>query len=230
MKNYSLLIQLIGIAEQIENEHGQEKEVTLNEFADYLKNKIDTNLPKEELPQLSLKPAERSSQVIDIERKKGLENNISRLFLLLVRHARNYAKKAFENTPLQTLEEFSYLAMLYNAPSITKSELITNNFQEKTSGTEVIRRLIKNEMALQFDDKLDKRSKRVSITPKGREMLESIFRDMGSISELLVHDLTTAEREYLLAILQKMDKFHRLSFPVTRQMSIEELKEFKENL
>lgn len=116
--------------------------------------------------------------------------------------------------------------MLYNATSVTKSELINNNFQEKTSGTEIIRRLIAHELALQFDDKLDKRSKRVMITPQGKKLLESIFSNMSSISELLVHNLSADERGYLLAILQKLDTFHRAEFPATKAFRIEDLKDF----
>ncbi len=230
MKNYSLLVQLIGIVEQLENEHGQEKEISLNDFSDYLMSKkAATPFADEGNPKIKLIPEERTSKVISLEKKKGTENNISRLLLLLTRHARNYAKKAFENTPFQTLEEFSYLAMLYNVPSVTKSELINNNFQEKTSGTEVIRRLLANEVATQFDDKLDKRSKRVMITAKGKKLLESVFRNMGYISELLVHNLSTEERSFLLAILQKLDTYHRAEFPNTKALNMEQLKNYVES-
>lgn len=230
MKNYRLLRQLISVTEQLENEYGQEKEISLEEFANYLKSKTDEVSAKKVTPTLNLKHVERTSDVIKLEKKKGVENNISRLLLLLVRHARNYAKKAFENTPLLSLEDFSYLASLYNASSVTKSELIAYNFQEKTSGSEVIRRLISNKLVSQFDDKLDKRSKRVSITPEGKKLLESTFGNMSIISEFLVLNLTPEERSYLLAILQKLDAFHRTSFATTRNLTLDELKHFKENL
>jgi DNA-binding MarR family transcriptional regulator len=227
MKNYELLRQLIDIAEQLENEYHGRKAITLDDFANYLKANTDArNKEKPALP-LNAKPLHRRSEVIELDTKNSIENNISRLLLLLVRHARNYAKKAFENTPLLSLEDFSYLATLYNLPSSTKSQLIAYNFQEKTSGTEVIRRLLSNGLAAQFDDKLDKRSQRVSITPKGKKVLESVFQNMGVVSNLLVASISAEERSYLLTILQKLDSFHRSAFQVTRNMTMEELKEVK---
>lgn len=230
MKNYSLLVKLINVTEQLENEYDQEKEISLNEFAEYLKKKTDAAQAADIVQKINLSPLARTSDVINLDNKKGNENNISRLLLLLVRHARNYAKKAFEQTPLTSLEDFSYLASLYNTPSITKSELIAYNFQEKTSGSEIIRRLIANGLAAQFDDKLDKRSKRVNITPEGKHLLKTVFGKMGLVSEFLVSNLTANERNVLLAILQKLDEFHRNSFSATRNLTVEELTQFKGNL
>ncbi|RZJ87220.1 MAG: MarR family transcriptional regulator, partial [Chryseobacterium sp.] len=140
------------------------------------------------------------------------ENNISRIIVLLNRHVRNYTKKVFDDTPLQTLEEFSYLTMLYNVSSLTKSELINLNFQEKTSGTEVIKRLLAYGLAVQFDDQLDKRSQRVKITDSGKELIDSIAKDISSVSESLVSILPNKERERLLAVLQKLDVYHSTEF------------------
>ncbi|QXV66776.1 winged helix DNA-binding protein [Mucilaginibacter sp. 21P] len=226
-KNYNLLVQLIHLVEELENEHGFEKDLTMQDFQDYL----NRSKPKEvahssQQNQISIKPEQRESDVINLDKKKNVENNISRLLLLINRHARNYAKKAFENTPLQTLEELSYLAMLYNITSITKSELINQNFQEKTSGTEIIRRLLANELAVQFNDGLDKRSKRLKITENGKRLLESMFKKLGLVSELLVHNLATDERDMLLAILQKLDIFHRSEYAEIRNMDIQQLQAF----
>ncbi|QXV63766.1 winged helix DNA-binding protein [Mucilaginibacter sp. 21P] len=226
-KHYNLLVQLIHLVEELENEHGFEKDLTMQDFQDYLnrsKAKEVALVSQQDNP--SIKPEQRESDVINLDKKKNVENNISRLLLLLNRHARNYSKKAFENTPLQTLEELSYLAMLYNITSITKSELINQNFQEKTSGTEVIRRLLANELAVQFNDGLDKRSKRLKITENGKRLLESMFKKLGLVSELLVHNLATDERDMLLAILQKLDIFHRSEYAEIRNMDIQQLQAF----
>lgn len=226
-KHYNLLVHLIRLVDELENEHGYEKELTIHDFQEYL-NRINPKASAQDAHQtkVGIKPEQRESDVINLDKKKNVENNISRLLLLMNRHARNYSKKAFENTPLQTLEELSYLAMLYNITSITKTELINQNFQEKTSGTEIIRRLLANELAVQFNDGLDKRSKRLKITDNGKRLLESMFKKLGLVSELLVHNLSVEEREMLLAILQKLDIFHRNQYSEIRNLDIQQLQIF----
>jgi len=214
MKNYALLIQLINMVEIIENQNGGEKEISLADFSNYIIRQSQVPLSDNQHADsmAALIPGERTSSFIDLEKDKRVENNISRIIVLLNRHVRNYTKKVFDDTPLQTLEEFSYLTMLYNVSSLTKSELINLNFQEKTSGTEVIKRLLAYRLAVQFDDQLDKRSQRVKITDSGKELIDSIAKDISSVSESLVSILPNKERERLLAILQKLDVYHSAEF------------------
>jgi DNA-binding MarR family transcriptional regulator len=52
--------------------------------------------------------------------------------------------------------------------SLSKSELIQKQVMEKTSGTEIINRMIKMGLIESFNDETDKRSVRVKMTPAGR--------------------------------------------------------------
>ena len=56
----------------------------------------------------------------------------------MYRYARNYSKKALEKTPLQTIDEFTYLGVLMQSP-MTKTQLINRHVQEKTTGMAAFR-------------------------------------------------------------------------------------------
>jgi len=137
-----------------------------------------------------------------------LDNNIGRLFVFMSRYAKYYIKKALEGTSLQSGEEFTALAILLTHDHLSKSELISHNLQEKTSGTEVIRRLIAAGLVKQWDDVKDKRSKHIAITNEGKELLYQVFVDMNNVSKMITGKLTIAEKFTLQYLLQKLENFH----------------------
>jgi DNA-binding MarR family transcriptional regulator len=226
MKNYALIKELIGSLQEIENKREEDVLVSLDEFTDYLvaqRAERRANEDKTQIahPQKSIKKPAVSAT----NNQQAVSNEISKLFVLIARFIRTIAKRALESTPLQSVEEFSYLAMLKSMDSTTKSDLINQNYQEKTTGTEVIKRLISYDVISQFDDQSDKRSKRVQITENGSQLLKEIFENMGDVSELIIHHLSAAERESLLTVLRKIETFHRAQQEVLRGMSLDQLKE-----
>ena len=82
------------------------------------------------------------------------------------------------------------------------------NVQEKTSGIQVIDRLINAELAMQWDDPDDKRGKRIAITEKGKQLLLVIFKDMSDVSKIVTGALTKPEKMILLFLLKKLEHYH----------------------
>ena len=109
---------------------------------------------------------------------------------------------------LQTPDEFSFLITLMTYDSLSKSELITKQVMEKTSGTEVIHRLVKRGMIVETADQNDKRSIRVSITKSGREEILRILPLMSKVTEIVVGNLSAEEINTLSYLLKKLDYFH----------------------
>ena len=72
---------------------------------------------------------------------RSINSEISILLVFMYRYARCYIRKALEGGLVQTGDEFSFLITLMTHKSMTKSELITNQVMEKTTGTEILRRL-----------------------------------------------------------------------------------------
>jgi DNA-binding MarR family transcriptional regulator len=226
MKNYALLSQLIGILEKIENQHEYNPSISLDVFAHYLRQFVDLHDEGEPASELPSSLSAMTNDQLKAIPERVISNEINKLLVLLARLIRTTAKQALMGTPLQTIEEFSYLAILSKKQSAGKSELIDLNYQEKTTGTEVIRRLIDNGLVSQFDDKLDKRSKRVRITGEGKRLLDIIFDDMNDIAELVVSPLDIIERQSLLSLLNKLTNFHQSKLDEFRSMNMEKIKDY----
>jgi len=203
MKSYPLIHQLIDLVAEMEEEN-QGREISIQDFTGFLLNKVayaDRDGKNNEV-----RFGDGNSAALDIAYQ--LDNNISRLFVFMSRYARSYIKKALEGTPLQTAEDFTALAILLTHNHLSKGELISHNLQEKTSGTEVIRRLIASGLVRQWDDEKDKRSKHIAITDEGKQLLFQIFEYTNYVGKIITGRLTIAEKFTLQYLLQKLENFH----------------------
>ncbi len=126
---------------------------------------------------------------------------------------------------LQTEDEYTYLMILLNPGRMNKTELNNLNIMEKTSGSEIIRRLLKHGLIEEFDDPDDKRSKLVMITDRGRKELQNILYPLHMASDIITSNLTEQEMYTLNHLMSKMNKYHNNIFLYNRQQSLEELNE-----
>ena len=155
MKYKKLLFDLIDYLDAFESLHdGGSHEPEIKDFADFLSWRCGKKKKQEE-------------EVVSVTRERAAgAKNIARGVSLLHRYSRFYIKKALTESPLQTEDEYTYLVSLMNGESMTKTELNNLNAMEKTSGAEVMRRLLKANLIEQRPDEEDRRSMRVSITPE----------------------------------------------------------------
>ena len=203
MKSYELVHQLLNLVEQFEQE-SKRKELSLNDFSGFLINHLEQSDTSSSSLDLRFGEKELETQELAYQ----IDNAIGRLFVYMSRYAKSYIKKTLEDTPLQSPEDFTALAILLTHESLSKGELISKNIQEKTSGTEVIRRLLANGLVKQWDDQMDKRSKRISITESGKELLHKIFDDMNYVGKMVTGNLSFSEKLKLQYLLQKLEAFH----------------------
>lgn len=152
-----------------------------------------------------------------------LESMISKLIVFMNRYARMYVKKALEGTGINSFDEFTFLISLYPFGNMTKMELIERNIQEKPTGMEVIRRLLEKGYLDQQDDPSDGRSKRLSLTIAGRQILESSFHTMTKVSHIVSGHLSEEEKHQLLFILQKLHEFHQPIYQSKKEPDLDQL-------
>ena len=221
MKTYALMHQLMSLVEGFESEN-QHNEPTLADFAGYLVNHVTEQKNYETSPDVRF----GNEEPVATDLAYQIDNNIGRLFIYMSRYAKSYIKKALEGTPLQTGEDFTCLAILLTHEDLSKGDLISKNIQEKTSGTEVIRRLIAAGLAKQWDDANDKRGKRIAITQQGKELLYSIFEDMSYVGKMVTGDLSFTEKLALQHLLQKLENFHYQLHENKSIVNKSDLKEF----
>jgi DNA-binding MarR family transcriptional regulator len=156
----------------------------------------------------------------NLNRQEPAEVEITRLIVFMYRYAKTYIKQALEGSELQTSDEFAYLASLVTRTGMGKSELIQLNIQEKTTGMEILKRLLSMELIFQYDNPEDKRSKCVAITDKGRAAFFSSVGKMQQVSMLVGGDLNEEEKKTLLFALRKLDHFHHEIFTEGKQKEV----------
>jgi len=224
MKSYQLIHQLITLVEQLEDENPG-REVSIQDFAGFLLTSVGD--PVGDFVNGDVRFGKNESMAQEIAYQ--LDNNIGRLFVYMSRYAKSYIKKALEGTPLPTAEDFTGLAILLTHDHLSKSELISHNLQEKTSGTEVIRRLIAAGLVKEWNDQKDKRSKQVAITEEGKQLLYRVFVDMSYVGKMITGKLTIAEKLVLQHLLQKLENFHHEHHEKKTISSKADLKSFAED-
>jgi DNA-binding MarR family transcriptional regulator len=218
MKTRDILIGVIEHLSAFEAENINAENLTLTDFVGFLNSQVG-------LPELQHRRDSGEKEAWLVESGEETESTIGRLLVIMNRYAKGYLKKALEGSPIQTGEEFSYLIVLLTFESLTKTELNNKNIMEKTSGTEVIKRLIKLGFIEEFDDPEDKRSKRISITERGKSEIFRILPKMDSFAHLVVGNLNPQERATLAYLLKKLDHYHHEIYLNDRKSSFEELKE-----
>ena len=206
--NYQLLQTLIKHLEQHEAGQDAAKPASLVSFVGYLNQQV-FEPPRQDIPAAEV--------------TETVESILTKLISFTYRYAKGYIKKALENSELTTLDDFTYLVGIWKMDGCSKTEIIEKNIHEKTTGTEILKRLLANDLITQSDDPTDRRSKRVVITEKGKLALFGTFDEMRKASTLVGGKLNETEKLQLLHLLQKLDDFHQPIFLKDRDRPIDVL-------
>ncbi|MCA6364042.1 MAG: MarR family transcriptional regulator [Bacteroidetes bacterium] len=152
-----------------------------------------------------------------------LDSQLTALVGFMQRYAKLYSKKALAGTPLQSLDEFTYLAALTGSQGMSKTELIHRNAHEKTSGLEIIRRMVRLGLLEELSDPADRRSTLVKHTALGQQVMFAVASRMKEVSGLVTGTLSEEEKFQLVHLLGKLDGFHREVYLHHRDKTLEEL-------
>ena len=201
MKKSELLTTLITYFFSFDAEMGNRAEYSIDEFMGYLNAKSGSK-------ELAMREISGENKGWFKDEYRNATSDISILIVLMNHYAKWYIKKALKDSQLQTPDEFSFLITLMTYDSLSKSELIAKQVMEKTSGTEIIRRLTKKGLIMETADQDDKRSIRVSVTKSGREELLRMLPLMSKVSKIVVGNLSSEEINTLSYLLKKLDHFH----------------------
>lgn len=206
----NLIIDLLNEVKEFENK-AHKTSFTVDDFRAFLNEKSY----QQETP-------ERLADKFDID-ANDFENEITKQILLLGRYAKQLIRKGVENHEDLVNEDFTYLYRLMDYDSLTKTQLIEKNAHEKQSGIEIIKRLTKHELISEMPDEEDRRSVRVSVTEKGKEVFKNSMKDITVASKIMCGDLTDTEKVELLKSLKKLNLFHNTIYATKRNESLEEL-------
>ncbi len=200
MSNYKLIIENLQFLEQFQTlyPHGDLKQYSLWLCDKMLQ--VQKYTSRDEIPEYA------SKDKIDMQEFPEIE--LSTLITNLYRFARSYIKKALENTVFKTVDEFGFLASLVQYRSLLKSELIQHHLMEISSGTEVIKRLLKAKLIYDYPDPHDGRAKRVALTDEGRMEIMKAFGEMHKAAKIINGNLSRDEQQRIIISLNKLKQFH----------------------
>ncbi|MEM7370856.1 MAG: winged helix DNA-binding protein [Bacteroidota bacterium] len=215
-KNYQLLHQLLDHLEQYETD-AQNKEISLMGFSGWLNRQLAYPTP------VMISPPDQDE--LEEAKDSQAETALTILIGYLYRYSKHYTKKALEDTPLSTFDDFAFLATLSYQDSMTKTELIQQHILEITSGIEIIKRLTKHGLLEAFSDPKDRRSKRVRLTTAGKQMLADVMGKMDAVAHIVSGDLRIEDRAVLLSLLHKLNDFHAIIHMTDRKSPLEEIQE-----
>lgn len=209
MKSKQLQMELLDQIEAFEATLSDDTELTMDNFITFLNNQ-DTGNSR----------SSRNTGEID-----SVDIHIAKNTSLLHRYSKFYIKKALKETSLQTEDEYTYLVSLLNVESLTKTELNNLNAMEKTSGSEVMKRLKQNGLIGQRPDEKDRRSMRVFITDKGRAELIKLFPELQKCTCLLSGILSPRQKVTFDYLQNKLCDFHKNIFSENKEEDLNTLME-----
>lgn len=215
MDKKEILTALVEHLFDFDSEFQGDKSYTMGDFLGYLNSRYSG--------QVSAIRNTAGAEEEWVKENADTNTEISTLFVFMYRYAVVYFKKALKDANINTLDEFSFLITLMTYPSLTKTELIQKLIMEKTSGVEVIKRLLKHGLIEEFANPNDKRSVLVAITTKGKEELSLLLPKMGLVGSVVVGNLNPPEVSSLSYLLRKLDYYHNDIFLHHRNLSLEEL-------
>ena len=122
-----------------------------------------------------------------------------------------YIQTALEDMELQHFEEFSLLSAIANLQMPRKTEVIYHTINELSTGLSLLKGLEKKGYIKEKDDMTDKRSKRLSLTKKGEQVLQNCYIKFSMVPEMLFMEMRIEDIELCIQLLKNIDiKFSKL--------------------
>lgn len=192
MKIYELIKQLIDLTGDFIKGR-TDKDIHLKEFSNWLSKRMDETIVNEQYEITG----------------HSIEAEIAAYIGRISRYSNSYIKSAMTDLPFTTDMDFAFTAILHRSGSIGKTDLIRKMAYEKSSGMEVIKRLLKNGIIEQFPNPDDKRGKLLRLTEKGEENVIKAYSEAHKAAKTVSGCLTKKEQLILLKTLKKLDDFHQ---------------------
>lgn len=197
--DYMLVKEIIELCGDFESMAQKNKNYTLNinGFKQWIADNINSDIASESIHWEGK------------EKGRSPESFISTLIVHMSRYAKTYSRSAIHGSEFSTQEDFIYLINLKAFGSMSKTELIRKNVQDKPSGMQIINRLINNGWVIQKNSENDKRSKVIQISTEGIKALEKQMGKIRMATNIVTGNLTESEKMELIRLLNKLELFHQ---------------------
>ena len=130
---------------------------------------------------------------------------LTKLLVKIVRMHDVYLALATKEIGIKQPEEFYFLSVIKNLKSPKKTEVIYHTVNELSNGLNILNSLIKQGYITEENDASDKRSKRVSITPKGEKKLFACYEKIHMVSDMMFLEMSEDDILLCIQLLKKVE-------------------------
>lgn len=116
-----------------------------------------------------------------------------------------YTVAALDGTGINNIDEYSLLNTVAQLGEPRKTEVIYAALQELSTGTDKLNRLKKLGYLTEYDDKEDKRSKRLKVTAKGDKVLVVCRKRITLLAKVMFHDLSEDDKQLCAQLLKGVE-------------------------
>ena len=204
MKKYTNIKQAIDWAEKYEDQLSDGEQWNDENFATWLINEVN------------------SSKLKDLASRKKAKPDITMYIYFMYKYALFYSRKVFKNSMIYAIDDFSILASLLPDKQLMKADVIRKNVSEKSSGNEVLKRLLRQQLIVETDNPSDKRSKLLALTPAGFKEINAVRSQLEKMGDLVAGNLSEQEIEIMVTLLSKLNDFHRPLFDTNDEKLLNE--------
>jgi len=153
---------------------------------------------------------------------ENTESTIAMLIIFMYKYAVFYSRKIFKHSIIYSIDDFGVLATLLPDKKLKKYDVIRECIAEKSSGNEVLKRLLRQKLIKETNHPTDKRSKLLEITTEGLSEINAILIQIQKMGSLVTGNLSKQEKIMLLGMLLNLHQFHNPLFKANDEKLLNE--------
>lgn len=134
-----------------------------------------------------------------------------------------FAAKALEGTGIDQLEEFGMLLTVRRLKAPRKTEIIYSNIFELSSGTDMLNRLRKKGFIKEHADKVDRRSKRISLTAAGEKIIDVCADRIQKCAGMMLAEMNEDDIRLCTQLLKNVEIKFAALWQQNRSASFQEI-------
>lgn len=191
----------------------------IQDFVTFMNNRYETA----KVVVRPLTDADTQQSILVLENEDEDKRDVLLVLIYLYKYARNYIKKALAGSDFYTTDEFAFAISVLMTPELTKTALFQRNIVEKTSGTEILKRLVKKGIVREYRTEQNKKNIYLQITEKGQNEIASVLPRMQHVTEIVSGNLSPLEVHSLLKTLAKLETLHHNIYTTQRENDLPEI-------
>jgi DNA-binding MarR family transcriptional regulator len=134
-----------------------------------------------------------------------------------------YMRIALKETPMPSLESLMVCAALNSLGESRKIDIINYSMLEVSTGMDIINRLIRKGFIHQRTDPNDKRSRLLTLSEPGKNVLFGSFKKAALVREILLNDVPEDDKRLVTQILYPIQEKHSKLSVESKGKTIEEI-------